>query len=113
MTRPTVYEQRGNDPAFAAAWGDALDDAVDILAAAARQRALTESDTLLIYLLKVHGGPEWRKDRQQIEVSGPGGGPIPHEVAAVFAQMGPAELRRLLSGGENAALPPPHRDEST
>lgn len=35
---------------------------------------------------------------ERTEISGPSGGPIPVEVLAAFAQMGAAELRRLLQG---------------
>ena len=52
--RSTVYEARADDPEFAAALAEAESDAVDVLEAAARARALTVSDNLLIFLLKAH-----------------------------------------------------------
>ena len=42
----------------------------------------------------------YREYSDKQEHSGPDGGPIPHEVAAVFAQMTPPELRKLLQGGD-------------
>lgn len=81
VSRQLVYTERKRNPAFAQQWDEALADAVDNLAAEAHRRAVegvertvyyqgdpvgTErvySDTLLIYLLKIKGGPEWRQDR--------------------------------------------------
>lgn len=54
VERTTVYDRRDGDPEFAAAWKEAMDDAIDLLVTAARQRATATSDTLLIFLLKSH-----------------------------------------------------------
>lgn len=76
VARTTVYERRAEHPSFAEAWDEALSEAVELLEAAAWQRAakgttrekgvyyrgkpiatekITEySDTLLIFLLKAH-----------------------------------------------------------
>lgn len=54
IARKTAYARRDSDPAFAAAWQDGLDDALDILESVAFKRAAEESDTLLIFLLKSH-----------------------------------------------------------
>lgn len=81
VTRQLAYNERKRNPEFAQAWEDALERAVDNLAQEAHRRAVegvekivyyqgeevgrerVYSDTLLIYLLKIHGGPKWRQDR--------------------------------------------------
>ncbi|HEY8668466.1 MAG TPA: hypothetical protein VIL86_17585, partial [Tepidisphaeraceae bacterium] len=50
--RTCVYQHRDSDPAFAAAWEEALDTAADELEAECRRRAIEKSDVLLIFLLK-------------------------------------------------------------
>lgn len=65
ISRKTAYQTRGSSTAFAALWAEALEDSTDALHAVARQRAIAGSDVLLIYLLKVHGGPEWRQDQNR------------------------------------------------
>lgn len=54
ITRKTAYQHRNQAPEFAAAWDEALEDAIDALEAVAINRARTSSDTLLIFLLKAH-----------------------------------------------------------
>lgn len=54
IDRDTAYRRRQSDGLFAAAWARAEADAVDVLEAEARRRALTMSDNLLIFLLKAH-----------------------------------------------------------
>lgn len=54
ITRQAAYKARDNAPEFAAAWDEALEDAIDALEAVAINRARTSSDTLLIFLLKAH-----------------------------------------------------------
>lgn len=95
--RQTVYEWQEHDDAFAAAFREAEIEATERLEEEARRRAvegvvketpifhngapvatITEtkySDTLLIFLLKARA-PEKYRERQAIEHSGPGGGPI-------------------------------------
>lgn len=64
VRRATVYDWRDRDKGFADEWDTAKDEALDLLAAEARRRALTKSDILLIYMLKCQGGPEWRQDQK-------------------------------------------------
>lgn len=52
--RSTAYEHREADPAFAAAWDEAIENACDLLEETARERAQDGSDLLLIFLLKAH-----------------------------------------------------------
>ena len=54
VSRPVAYERRKTDDAFAAAWADALEDAIDDLEEIGRDRAKESSDTLLIFFLKSH-----------------------------------------------------------
>jgi hypothetical protein len=78
VCRATVYEARKVDPAFADQWDDAIDEAVDLLEAVARGRAVNGtdkpvyqggvqvgtirqySDALLIFLLKAHRPERFR-----------------------------------------------------
>lgn len=98
ISRRAAYDRRDDDPAFAAAWSDALEEATDALEEEARRRAVegTEkpllykgevvgyiqeySDTLMTLLLKAHR-PEKYRERKGVEVSGPGGGPIRQEMS--------------------------------
>lgn len=55
LKRPVVYSWKRRYATFAREWEDALEDAVDLLAAEAWRRAMGEdSDKLLIFLLKAH-----------------------------------------------------------
>ena len=60
VSRQYVYAQRVADSEFNAEWDEALKDAVDVLDAEARRRGMGGSDTLLIYMLKVHGDERYR-----------------------------------------------------
>lgn len=64
INRLTAYRHRHTDPLFAQQWEAALELGLDGLEDAARQRAATMSDTLMIFLLKA-GRPE--KYRERIE----------------------------------------------
>ena len=61
IDRDTAYRRRQRDPDFAAAWTQAEADAVDVLEAEARRRALTVSDNLLMFLLKAHRPERFRE----------------------------------------------------
>lgn len=91
--RGYVYELRDDDPEFAAAWQEALDESVDLAESEVHRRAFKGSlkpvyqggvrvgsireysDTLAIFLLKAHR-PEKYRENLRHEHSGPGGGPI-------------------------------------
>lgn len=75
VDRKTAYKDRANNPDFAAAWDDAIEASVELLEQRARERAVDQSDTLMIFLLKAHR-PERYRERREIEHSGKGGGPI-------------------------------------
>ena len=54
IDRDQAYRRRKLDPEFAAAWASAQEDAVDVLEAEARKRALAGSDWLLWRMLQAH-----------------------------------------------------------
>ncbi len=83
IVRKTAYDWRDKDPEFAAKWDIAMDDACDTLEEVAWKRAKKTSDTLLIFLLKVHKGYQ---STDNLQVSGPGGGPIEIEDMALEAK---------------------------
>ena len=68
--RSTAYEARQRDPAFAAAWQDALEDAIEALEAHARAMALAGDTIMTIFLLKAHR-PEVYRDRYEVNVRQP------------------------------------------
>lgn len=54
IDRATAFHRRKMDEAFAAEWAAAKEDAVDVLEAEARRRALSGSDWLLWRMLQAH-----------------------------------------------------------
>lgn len=69
IDRATHYKWLHIDAEYAAAVEIAIDDAVDVLEAVARQRAIHGSDLLLIFLLKGHR-PEKYRDRYEVKHDG-------------------------------------------
>jgi hypothetical protein len=67
IDRDTAYRRRQRDPEFARLWAQAEQDGIDVLEAQARARALSQSDTLLIFLLKAHR-PEVYRERVDIRL---------------------------------------------
>jgi DNA-directed RNA polymerase specialized sigma24 family protein len=67
VDRTTPYVTARRDPAFAAAWQAAEQDAIDVLEATARKRALESSDQLLMFLLRAHR-PEKYRDTVDLRV---------------------------------------------
>ena len=59
VARSRVYKSRDEDEEFRAAWAEAEREAVELLEAEARRRAMKGSDVLLIFLLKAHD-PKYR-----------------------------------------------------
>lgn len=94
VARSTVYAERVTDAEFARRWDEALEDACDLLEAAAWKRAVEGvekpvyqggqlvghvqeySDALTLALLKAHR-PEKYRERVDARHSGPDGGAIP------------------------------------
>lgn len=66
IKRQTAYHYRDADPEFAREWKEAEEDACDLLEAEARSRAASQSDVLLIFLLKAHR-PDKFRDVSRIE----------------------------------------------
>lgn len=62
--RQTAYDARAVDPAFARAWDDAIEESVDAVQDAAFQRAMADSDTLAIFLLKSHRPSVYNRPQQ-------------------------------------------------
>ncbi len=67
VSRAAPYAKAARDAKFAAAWAAAEQDSVDVLEAAARKRALTVSDQLLMFLLRALR-PEKYRDTIDIRV---------------------------------------------
>src|SRR5690242_10650815 len=82
INRTVAYDHRAADAGFAAAWAEALEDAVDVLEAMARKRALEMSDTLLIFLLKSHR-PHIYRETYRHELTDGQGGPLRLQVEVV------------------------------
>jgi hypothetical protein len=96
IDRDTVYKRAGRDPGFAAAWAQAREDAIDGLEAEARRRALSTSDTLLMFLLRANR-PAMYRDNARLELTGPAGGPIvTQQVLAGMGDHEKAALRRVI-----------------
>lgn len=111
IDRKTAYNRQKSDPDFAAAWDDALGQSTDNLVGEAYRRAFAGnekaiyhngtpvgsvceySDTLTIFLLKSHR-PAVYRDKHQVEVSGPDGGPVQLAFAEALRKVygdGPAD----------------------
>jgi hypothetical protein len=66
VDRSTAYAAASHDPAFAADWAMAADEAVDGLEAEARRRALAGSDQLLMFLLRGLRPERYRRETPDI-----------------------------------------------
>ena len=91
VSRWTAYRWRDNDPAFAQAWKDALEDCADIMESSVYKRGLAGDSILSMFWLKAHR-PEFR-DRVSVDVKA---------VQAEIAQL----LQHLVAGN---GLPPEMR----
>ena len=96
IDRDTVYKRAGRDPGFAAAWAQAREDAIDGLEAEARRRALSTSDSLLMFLLRAHR-PAMYRDNARLELTGAAGGPIvTQQLLSGMGDHEKAALRRVI-----------------
>jgi hypothetical protein len=75
LSRQAVYMHRRRSREFAAAWDEAMDDAVDMLEAIAIDRARKQGDTLLIFLLKAHRPAKYR-ETVRTQHTGPDDAPV-------------------------------------
>lgn len=71
VSRSAAYQRRSNDEVFATAWDDAIEEGVEKLEEKAMQRAIKDSDTLLIFLLKAHR-PEKYNQTNRVDVTSGG-----------------------------------------
>lgn len=99
--RSTVYQHRTDDPAFAAAWDEAVEDALDLAERELLRRGrdgvdrpvyqggemvgtIREySDTALLAFLNARAAHRGYVRNARVEVSGPAGGPVQHQVLAL------------------------------
>lgn len=97
----TVYDWRKLDPAFAAAWDAAVEKGIDKFEQEVRRRAFEGvekpvfqgglevgrirefSDTLAVLTMK---GRRKQVYSERTEISGPGGGPVQHEMEVTFVR---------------------------
>jgi hypothetical protein len=61
VSRAAPYKRAKGSPHFAERWARAREDAIDTLEAEARRRALTGSDSLLMFLLRAHRPERYRE----------------------------------------------------
>ena len=97
IARRTAYDRRETDVEFAAAWKDAMEDAIDHIEAVAFEKAKEGENVLLIFLLKSHRR-EVYGERVGMEHSGPGGRPIQTEDATIdLSKLTPDEVDHIES----------------
>lgn len=99
--RNAAYEWRKDDEEFAAAWDEALDEAIDNLEATAYERASTTSDRLAEVLLKAHR-PDKYVEKRLLEHTGKDGGPIQTKVD--LTKVSDAGLEALREIASNAIV---------
>jgi hypothetical protein len=73
--RATAYRQRQKDERFALAWADLEEEVTDRLEATALVLALKGDQRLIEFLLKARK-PDVYRERHQVELAGPDGGPV-------------------------------------
>lgn len=113
VSRGHLYEVRGNDDDFAAAWDEAVKLGTSALEDEAVRRAMDGtlkpvfykgqkcgtireySDTLLIFLLKARD-PDKYADRVRKELTGPGGGPIQQQTLITSTAEFEATLKGII-----------------
>ena len=90
--RSAMYGWRAEDPLFAEAWDEAIEEGTDKLEEEARRRALNGSDPLIMFMLKARRPAKYR-ERSLHEHTGAAGGPVQvegsarEELAARIAQI--------------------------
>jgi hypothetical protein len=97
-SRDAPYKRAQTDPEFGAAWLRAREDAVDMLEAEARRRALSSSDNLLTFLLRAER-PDKFRERVDIKLD------LRREAERIATRLGVdveatiAEAERMLAEG--------------
>ena len=100
VSRSAPYKRAQASTAFADAWAQAREDAVDMLEAEARRRALASSDSLLVFLLKSER-PDKYRERTSVDIRLD----IRHEAERIATRLGVdveatiAEAERMLAEG--------------
>ena len=98
VSRDAPYKKAQRDETFAAAWLQAREDAIDMLEAEARRRAMTSSDTLLMFLLKSER-PDKYRERVDVRLN------VRREAERIALRLGVdveatiAEAERILAQG--------------
>jgi hypothetical protein len=99
VSRDAPYKRAQANPEFAAEWIDARENAVDLLEAEARRRALSSSDALLVFLLKAHR-PDLYRDKVDVRVD------VRREAEKIASRLGVdveamiAEAERILAASQ-------------
>jgi hypothetical protein len=75
VPRRSFYRYRSPDLEFAKAWDEAYEVGTDLLEDVALERAVAESDLLLIFQLKARRPWKYR-DNAKVQHVGAGGGPV-------------------------------------
>jgi hypothetical protein len=81
VSRDAPYKRAQADPEFAAAWLRAREDAIDMLEAEARRRALSSSDSMLQFLLRAERPSKYR-DRVEVTLD------LRHEASKIAISLG-------------------------
>jgi hypothetical protein len=96
IDRDTAYKRRGRDPRFAAAWAQAREDAIDVLEAEARRRALSVSDALLMFLLRAHR-PALYRERVDVRLD------VRREAERIAAELDGVSADEIIAEAERIA----------
>jgi hypothetical protein len=96
IDRDTAYKRRRRDPRFAADWAQAEQDAIDILEAEARRRALGGSDALLMFLLRGHR-PALYRERVDVRLD------VRREAERLAAELDGVSADELVAEAERIA----------
>jgi hypothetical protein len=96
IDRDTAYKRRARDPRFAEAWAQAREDAIDVLEAEARRRALSASDALLMFLLRAHR-PSLYRERLDVRLD------VRREAARLAAGLDGVSAEEIIAEAERIA----------
>ena len=76
ISRQAAYAWRAESPEFAREWDDAIEEALDAVEAVVIRLAVEDEDPQTARWILSRRRPATWGDREKIEVSGPGGGPV-------------------------------------
>lgn len=69
VSRIMVYKERDQSKEFADQWDEAKEEAIELLEGICRQRAMNNSDVLMMFLLKAHR-PDVYRERTDVNLKG-------------------------------------------